>query len=286
MFGIPPTGPFPVGTNELFLDFRYNINTTQLEDLMARTTEDGKLTVAIHNDFLVDRLEDSLNGLDKDAPAFCENVVGGANPQNLSPEQIDQCEDFAASYFRFSEEDTHVTSNQYVFPTFILGEDDQDFGVVDANHIRGLWEQFRFPEGYAPRSVRHQNAFSMECYLGERERFQTINEWTIKRRLMLNNMEKAGVSKASRDMILAETFLETNSAVVQELKDCPNRARLCPPLAGTEREASCISCDAFPIAGVSTPSNCPCDSFRAGEAPQGRCPDSEVEVAKPWYAEA
>merc|ERR1712013_591953 len=85
---------------------------------------DGMLTVGIHNEFLMDRLEDSLQGVDKDVdPLTCEGS--------------DCEEDFASSYFRFSEEDTHVTSNQFIFPTFILGEDAEDFTFVPAGHIEG-----------------------------------------------------------------------------------------------------------------------------------------------------
>merc|ERR1712013_42056 len=217
MFGIPPSGQFPVGGDVQFLDFRYTINEGQLQDLLARTTADGMLTVGIHNEFLMDRLEDSLQGVDKDVdPLTCEGS--------------DCEEDFASSYFRFSEEDTHVTSNQFIFPTFILGEDAEDFTFVPAGHIEGLWRDFRFPEGYAPRSVRHQEDFSMECYLGERERLQTINEWTIKKRLMQDTMWKAGVSEETIQMVLAEVDLPSNPRVPQIFKDNPFRAKECAPL--------------------------------------------------------
>merc|ERR1712087_890545 len=154
----------------------------------------------------------------------------GKSPSADTSKLCSQPHRSASSYFRFSEEDTHVTSNQFIFPTFILGEDAKDFTIVPAGHIEGLWRDFRFPEGYAPRSVRHGDAFDPECYMDERERLQTINEWTIKKILMRDNMEKAGVSEETIAKALADVDLPTNPRVPEPFKLNPFRAASCAPL--------------------------------------------------------
>ncbi len=74
-------------------------------------------------------------------------------------------------FFLLSEESQEVAAGQYTLPVLILGEDVADFSFAPASNIEGLWRFFRFPEGYAPRSVRFGDAFDPIEY----ERFRQEN---------------------------------------------------------------------------------------------------------------
>merc|ERR1712071_69793 len=68
-------------------------------------------------------------------------------------------------FFVFSEEQKANAAAQYVLPCLILGEDSEDFTFCSKEDIRVLWTEFRFPDGYAPRSVRFGlDSFDIAAY--------------------------------------------------------------------------------------------------------------------------
>lgn len=111
---------------------------------------------------------------------------------------------------------------------------------MKAEHIEGLWREFRFPEGYAPRSVRYgmDGNYDVVCYLAERERMQTNNEWTIKKRLMEDSMKKAGVTEETIVQALKEVDSPDNERIPKIFRENPDRAAECAPLPSSEGMAS------------------------------------------------
>jgi hypothetical protein len=68
-----------------------------------------------------------------------------------------------------------IAANQYVLPCIILGEDVEDFSFCPKANIERLWREFRFPDGYAPRSVVFGDEFDPEHYMQMFEVFAEIN---------------------------------------------------------------------------------------------------------------
>ena len=53
-----------------------------------------------------------------------------------------------------------------------------DFTTVPKTNIERLWREFRFPDGYAPRSVRFGNAFNVAEYQHAQRKFAERNKDT------------------------------------------------------------------------------------------------------------
>lgn len=122
---------FEAGNFEYFTDFRYAIDTEVLNSLLSKADGDV-LTQDHHNEHLRDRIIDSREH---------------------------------DTFFVFSEEQKANAAAQYVLPCLILGEDSEDFTFCSAEDIRVLWTEFRFPDGYAPRSVRFGlDSFDIAAY--------------------------------------------------------------------------------------------------------------------------
>ncbi len=99
-----------------------------------------------------------------------------------------------------SEDDIMIASTQYALPCAILGEDVEDFSFCPASSIEGLWREFRFPEGFAPRSVRFGDAFDPVHYQDAFSEFMEANEKDIKKAIE-EEMER---KKAERERKEAE----------------------------------------------------------------------------------
>jgi len=78
-------------------------------------------------------------------------------------------------FFVFSEESMAVAANQYLFPVMLLGEDATDFTTIEMRVVEDLWTQFRFQEGFAPRSVRHPDTFDFVAFNAARQAWQEEN---------------------------------------------------------------------------------------------------------------
>ncbi len=74
-----------------------------------------------------------------------------------------------------SEDDIGIAGTQYTLPCSILGEDVEDFNICPLSSIEGLWRDFRFPEGFAPRSVRFGDAFDPVEYMRVQSGFMAKN---------------------------------------------------------------------------------------------------------------
>mmetsp|Transcript_16056 Transcript_16056/g.25966 ORF Transcript_16056/g.25966 Transcript_16056/m.25966 type:complete len:106 (+) Transcript_16056:350-667(+) len=68
-----------------------------------------------------------------------------------------------------------VAANQYLFPVMLLGEDATDFTTIEMRVVEDLWTQFRFQEGFAPRSVRHPDTFDFVAFNQARQDWQDEN---------------------------------------------------------------------------------------------------------------
>jgi len=131
LLSLPVGSELKADNREAFVDFRYTVDEDLLQQLLS-LSEDGKtMTQEQHNTHLTNRLEDS----------FAHD-----------------------EFFRFSDDDTEVAATQYVLPCIILGTDVKDFSFCSRSSIEGLWREFRFPDDFAPRSVRFGEAFSMSDY--------------------------------------------------------------------------------------------------------------------------
>lgn len=126
-----PNAEFP-DNQDAFIDFRYTVDHELLQQLVATSADGVTITQENHNQHLHHRLQESLSG---------------------------------DEFFRFSEDDAIITANQYVLPCIILGEDVEDFSFCPLSSIEGLWNDFRFPEGFAPRSVVFGDAFDPAHYM-------------------------------------------------------------------------------------------------------------------------
>ncbi len=111
------------------------------------------------------------------------------------------------SFFFMSEHDYDNASVQYTLPTLILGEDVDDFTTVPKSHIEGLWREFRFPDGYAPRSVRYGDEFDIGHYVDQFVIFQDNNRETAKKAQDQCKRERAS-SKASVPIDKANVSIE------------------------------------------------------------------------------
>mmetsp|Transcript_20353 Transcript_20353/g.30818 ORF Transcript_20353/g.30818 Transcript_20353/m.30818 type:complete len:108 (+) Transcript_20353:1060-1383(+) len=68
-----------------------------------------------------------------------------------------------------------VAANQYLFPVMLMGDQLDDFSFLSTDTIETFWRQFRFPEGFAPRSVRFGAAFDVTAFNEARQAWQTAN---------------------------------------------------------------------------------------------------------------
>mmetsp|Transcript_3900 Transcript_3900/g.7428 ORF Transcript_3900/g.7428 Transcript_3900/m.7428 type:complete len:392 (-) Transcript_3900:209-1384(-) len=141
MLAIPESEGFEPSNEETFTNFRYTVDEDLLQKLLARST-DGVLTIRDHQEHLKDRIRDSI-----------ETDI----------------------FFNFSEESMAVAANQYLFPVMLMGDQLDDFSFLSTDTIETFWRQFRFPEGFAPRSVRFGAAFDVTAFNEARQAWQTAN---------------------------------------------------------------------------------------------------------------
>jgi len=138
---IPESDGFEPNNAQTFTDFRYTVDEDLLQKLLARST-DGVLTIRDHQEHLKDRIRDSV-----------ETDI----------------------FFNFSEESMAVAANQYLFPIMLMGDKLDDFTSLSTDIIETFWREFRFPEGFAPRSVRFGDAFDVTAFNEARQAWQTAN---------------------------------------------------------------------------------------------------------------
>jgi hypothetical protein len=127
-------------------------------------------------------------------------------------------------------------------------ENELDYTFIPAGHIETFWREFRFPEGFAPHSVRFgmDGNYDFECFLAERERLQTNNEWTLKKRLMQDSMLKAGVTEETIIQALKEVDRPDNERIQKIFRQNPDRAVQCAPLPASEGMATPKDIDTAP----------------------------------------
>lgn len=126
-----PNLEFPNDNTEMFVDFRYNVDEKLLQQLLTLSEDGVTMTQEQHTQHLHHRLQESL-----------------AHDE----------------FFRLSEDDIMISATQYVLPCIILGEDVEDFSFCPKASIEALWREFRFVDGFAPRSVRFGDAFDPVHY--------------------------------------------------------------------------------------------------------------------------
>jgi len=143
---IPVSDGFEPNNEEFFTDFRYEVDAPLLKQLTDRSTA-GVLTIEDHQEHLRTRI---LNSLLPDSPEH-------------------------DMFFVLSDESMHVAANQYLFPVMLLGDMVDDFTSIDTKVVEDLWTQFRFPDGFAPRSVRFGDDFDFEGFNAARQDWQDAN---------------------------------------------------------------------------------------------------------------
>jgi len=68
-----------------------------------------------------------------------------------------------------------VAANQYLFPVMLMGDQLDDFTSLSTDTIENFWREFRFPEGFAPRSVRFGDDFDVAAFNQVRADWQAAN---------------------------------------------------------------------------------------------------------------
>ena len=68
-----------------------------------------------------------------------------------------------------------VAANQYLFPVMLMGDQLDDFTSLSTTTIENFWREFRFPEGFAPRSIRFGDAFNVTAFNEVRQDWQAAN---------------------------------------------------------------------------------------------------------------
>ena len=97
-----------------------------------------------------------------------------------------------------SEDDIGISGTQYTLPCAILGEDVSDFTFCPLSSIEGLWRDFRFPEGFAPRSVRFGDDFDPVEYMRVQSEFMVRNVEDIEEILEEHKEAKKAKRQASK----------------------------------------------------------------------------------------
>jgi len=138
---IPESDGFEPFNAETFVDFRYTVDEDLLQKLLARSTN-GVLTIADHQAHLKERIYDSI---------------------------------VTDEFFNFSEESMHVAANQYLFPVMLMGDQLDDFTSLSTETIETFWREFRFPDDFAPRSVRFGDDFDVTAFNAVRQAWQDSN---------------------------------------------------------------------------------------------------------------
>ena len=69
----------------------------------------------------------------------------------------------------------HVAANQYLFPVMLMGDQLDDFTSLSTETIETFWREFRFPDDFAPRSVRFGDDFDVTAFNAVRQAWQDSN---------------------------------------------------------------------------------------------------------------
>lgn len=141
VLNIPESEGFEPFNDETFIDFRYTVDEDLLQKLLARSTN-GVLTIQDHQDHLKERIYDSI---------------------------------ITDEFFNFSEESMAVAANQYLFPVMLMGDQLDDFTSLSTDIIETFWREFRFPDGFAPRSIRFGDDFDVDAFNTVRAEWQARN---------------------------------------------------------------------------------------------------------------
>jgi len=144
-------GDFDINSVQNFIDFRYDVDADLLKQLTDRGSF-GRLTIEDHQEHLRRRILDSLTPCNQNK----------ANP-------------LFDLFYVMSDESHHVAGNQYLFPVMLLGDMVDDFSSIEVNIIEDFWNQFRLPEGFAPRSVRFGDDFNVTAFNAARQEWQDAN---------------------------------------------------------------------------------------------------------------